>query len=75
MHNDQLLSVSFNRNDGHLERIPLKNCSLAEAVSAIERVFGICEGLYTEAEIFRGNELIETMENPSSRPVGSILIQ
>ena len=72
MHNDQPLSVSFHRNDGHLERIPLKDCSLAEVVSAIERVFSVSEGLYSEAEIFRGNELVETMENPSSGRVGCL---
>ena len=66
MHNNQPLSVSFHRNDGHLERIPLKDCSLAEAVSAIERVFSISEGLYSEAEIYRGSELIETMANHAS---------
>jgi hypothetical protein len=30
-------------------------------VSAIERIFSISEGLYTEAGIYRGNQLIETM--------------
>jgi hypothetical protein len=69
---DQPLSVSFRRNDGHRERVALKDCTLAEAVSAIERVFSISDGLYTEAEIYRGNELIEKMDNPSSV---SILIQ
>ena len=75
MHNDQPLSVSFHRNDGHLERIPLRDCTLSEAVSAIERVFSISDGLYSEAEIFRGNELVETVENPSSGRVETILIQ
>ena len=75
MHNDQPLSVSFRRNDGHRERIPLRDCTLAEAVSAIERVFSISEGLYTEAEIYRGSELIERIENPSSARVESILVQ
>ena len=75
MPNDQSLSVSFRRNDGHRERIPLRDCTLAEAVSAIERIFSISEHLYTEAEIYRGNQLIETMENPSSVRVESILVQ
>jgi hypothetical protein len=75
MHNDQPLSVSFRRSDGRRERISLKSCTLAEAVWAIERVFTISEGLFTEAELYRGNELIETMENHSSARVESILIQ
>ena len=75
MHTDQSLSVSFRRNDGHRERIALKDCTLAEAVSAVERVFSVSEYLYTEAEIYRGNELIERMENPSSVRVESIMVQ
>ena len=75
MHNDQSLSVSFRRNDGHRERITLKDCTLAEAVSAVERVFSVSEHLYTEAEIHRGNQLIEIMENPSSVRVATILVQ
>jgi hypothetical protein len=75
MPNHQALAVSFRRNDGHRERIPLKNCTIAEAVSAVERVFSISERLHTEAEIYRGNELVETMENPLSVRVESILIQ
>ena len=75
MRDDQPLSVSFRRNDGHRERIPLKDCTLSEAVSALERVFSISDGLYTGAEIYRGNELIETMDNPSSGRVESVLIQ
>jgi len=75
MPNDQPLSVSFRRNDGHRERIPLTDCTLSEAVSAVERVFSISDGLYTEAGIYRGNQLIETMENHSTVRVASILIQ
>ena len=75
MHNDQPLSVSFRRNDGHRERIPLRDCTLAEAMSAVERIFSISEHLYTEAEIYRGNELVERMENPSSVRAESILVQ
>ena len=48
---------------------------MAEAVAAIERVFHISDGLYTTAEIYRGNELIETMENAACIRVESILIQ
>ena len=54
MPNDQSLSVSFRRNDGHRERIPLKDCTLAEAVSAVERIFSISERLYTEALTYLG---------------------
>jgi hypothetical protein len=41
MPNDQTLTVYFQRNDGHRERIPLKPCTMVEAVGAIERVFHI----------------------------------
>jgi hypothetical protein len=75
MPNDQHLSVSFRRNDGHRERIPLTDCTLSEAVSAVERVFSISDGLYTEAGIYRGNQLIEKMENHSSVRAASILVQ
>jgi hypothetical protein len=75
MRDDQPISLSFRRNDGHRERIPLKDCTLSEAMSAVERVFHVSEHLYTEAEIYRGNELVETMENHSSVRVESILIQ
>jgi hypothetical protein len=75
MPNDQPLSVSFRRNDGYCERIPLKDCTLSEAVLAVERVFHVGEHLYTEAEIYRGNQLIEKMENPPSVRVESILVQ
>jgi hypothetical protein len=75
MRDYQPLSVSFRRNDGHRERIPLKDCTLSEAVSAVDRVFHVSEHLYTEAEIYRGNELIETMENHSPVRVATILIQ
>jgi hypothetical protein len=51
MRDDQPLSVSFRRNDGNRERIPLTDCKLSEAVSAVERVFSISDGLYTEANL------------------------
>ena len=41
----------------------------------IQRVFYMSDGLYTKADIYRGNELVETMENHSSVRVASILIQ
>jgi hypothetical protein len=75
MPNDQSLSVSFRRNDGLRERIRLPHGTLADAVMGIERVFYMSDGLYTKADIYRGNELIETMENPPSVRVATILIQ
>jgi len=72
---DQSLAVSFHRNDGHRERIRLSHGTLADTVMGIQRVFHLSDGLYTKAEIFRGNELVETMENRSSVRVESILIQ
>ena len=75
MPNHQKLIVYFHRNDGHRERIPLRDCTLAEAVSAVERIFSVSDRLYTHVRIYRGNELVETMENHSSVRVESILIQ
>jgi hypothetical protein len=68
-------TIIFYRNDGHPERIPLTDGTLAEAVIAIQRVFDISDGLYTKAEIFRGNELVETLENAARIHVGTILVQ
>jgi hypothetical protein len=75
MPTDRTIIIKFYRNDGHRERIPLEHGTLAEAVLGIQRVFHISDGLYTRAEIFRDDELVETMENPSSVRVESILIQ
>jgi hypothetical protein len=75
MPNDVTLTVVFHRNDNHRERIPLRDCTLVEAMSAIERVFYISDGLYTKAEIYRGKELLEIVQNPVYARVESILVQ
>jgi hypothetical protein len=75
MPTDRMIIIYFYRNDGHPERIPLTDGTVAEAVLGIQRVFHMSDGLYTKAEIYRGNELVETMENPSALRVESILIQ
>ena len=72
---DRTIIIYFYRNDGHRERIPLTHGTLAEAVVAIQRVFHISDGLYARAEIFRDDELVETMENAACIRVGTILIQ
>jgi hypothetical protein len=72
---ERTIVICFHRNDGHRERIPLPHGTLAEAVLGIQRVFYLSHGLYTKAEIFRDDELVETMENPSFVRVESILIQ
>jgi len=75
MPTNRTIIIYFYRNDGHPERIPLKDGTLAEAVLGIQRVFHMSDRLYTKAEIYRGNELVETMENHSTVPVSSILLQ
>jgi len=75
MPKDVTLTVQFHRNDGHRERVLLRNCTLAEAVSAIERVFHISYGLYAKADIYRGDELVEGVENPAYARVESLLVQ
>jgi hypothetical protein len=75
MPSNTTLTICFHRNDGRHERIPLRRGTAWEAVDAIQRVFGISDGLYTKAEIYRGDKLIETLENPASIRVASILVQ
>lgn len=74
MPNDPAVTICFHRNDGEPERVPLTHATISEAVTAIHTVFYISDGLYTLAEIYRGHELVETVESPSAR-VESILIQ
>jgi len=75
MPTNRTIIIYFYRNDGHPERIPLTDGTLAEAVLGIQRVFHMSDGLYTKAEIYRGNELVETMENVACIRVETILIQ
>jgi hypothetical protein len=72
---NRAIVICFYRKDGHRERIPLPQGTLAEAVMGIQRVFHISEALYTKAEILRDGELVETMENRSALRVESILTQ
>jgi hypothetical protein len=72
---DGHLTAYFHRHDDRRERMPLKQCTIAEAKKAIQNIFSKSNGLYTKAEVYRGNQLIETVQNTrSARPV-SILIQ
>jgi hypothetical protein len=71
----QSLTAYFHRNDDRRERVPLKHCTVAQAIEAIQRIFGISDGLYTKAEIYQGNRLVETVENTPSVRVTSILVQ
>ena len=73
MPNDRKLIVYFHRNDGYHERVPLRECALYEAISAIERVFHISDGLYAKADIYRGDELVETVENAACVSAESML--
>lgn len=75
MPNDLYLTVHFYRIEGPCERVPLAHGTIAEAASAIQRVFYISDRYYTKAEIYRGDELIETVHNSAHLRVESILIQ
>jgi hypothetical protein len=44
-------------------------------LSGIQRVFYISDGLYTKAEIYRGDEFVETVQNPAYVRVESLLVQ
>jgi hypothetical protein len=69
------LTLHFHRNDDRRERVPVTHCTVAEAIEAIQRIFSISEGLYTKAEIYQGDRLVETVENTSSVRLASILVQ
>ena len=71
----QPLTLHFHRNDDGGERVPLHHCTVAEAIEAIRRIFSISEGLYTKAEIYQGDRLVETVANTWSVRAVSILIQ
>jgi len=71
----QPLTLHFHRNDDRRERVPLTHCTVAQAVDAIHKIFSISEGLYTKAEIYQGNQLVETVANARSVRAVSILVQ
>jgi hypothetical protein len=71
----QPLTLHFHRNDDRREKVPLTHCTVAEAEDAIKRIFSISDGLYTKAEIYQGNELVETVANTWSVRAVSILVQ
>ena len=71
---NESLTIYFHRNDGQSERVPLTHGTISEAATAIKAVFYISDGLYTRAEVYRDDELIETVQNRSAR-VESILVQ
>ena len=74
MNGGEPLTLYFHRNDDRRERVPLTHCTVAETKEAIQKIFNISEGLYTKAEVYQGNQLIETVANTwSARPV-SILV-
>jgi hypothetical protein len=62
-------TLIFHRNDGYLERVPIRPCTSFDMQEAIKRVFSISEGLYKKVEIYQHNELIETMENTWYSPI------
>lgn len=74
MADNDTLTIYFHRSDGEPERVPLSHGTISEAMTAIHTVFYISDGLYTAAEVYRGNELIETVKNPAVR-AESVLIQ
>ena len=69
------LTLYFHGNDGRRERARLTNCTVAEALEAVQRLFSISGTLYSKVELYRGNQLIETVENTSPGRLGSILVQ
>jgi hypothetical protein len=74
MGEDRNITIYFHRHDGPSEQIPLLRGTIAEAVAAIERVFYITNSLYTSADIYRRDELVESVENPACVRVESILV-
>ena len=75
MKRGQSLTLYFYSDDDRRVRVPVTNCTVAVAEDAIQRIFSISEGLYTQAEIYQGDELVDKVANTwSARPV-SILVQ
>jgi hypothetical protein len=75
MNGGQSLTLYFYCHDDRRVRVPVTNCTVAVAEDAIQRIFSISEGVYTRAEIYQGNELVDRVANTwSGRPV-SILVQ
>jgi hypothetical protein len=75
MPEDRNITIFFHLSSGPCERVPLTHGELTDALSAIQRVFYISDGLYTRAEIYRGDELVETVQNPEYVRVESLLVQ
>jgi hypothetical protein len=71
MNGGQSLTLYFYCHDDRRVRVPVTNCTVADAENAIQRIFSISEGLYTKAEIYRSNELVETVTNTVGRSARS----
>ena len=67
MPDDQTLTIYFHRNDGRRERVRLTHGTISDAMTAIHTAFSVGDGLYTTADVYRGDELIETVANPDVR--------
>jgi hypothetical protein len=75
MNGGKSLTLYFYCHDDRRVKVSVNHCTVANAEEAIQRIFSISEDVYTKAEIYRSNELVETVANTwSARPV-SILVQ
>ena len=75
MTNAPYLVLIFHRNDGHLERTTVSHCTVAEAIETVRRMLRVINGLYTKADVYQNDELVETVLNDASVRVTSILVQ
>ena len=71
----QSLTIHFHRNDDRCGRARPTHGTVEEAIEAIERIFSISDHLFTKAEIYQDDRLVETVANPSSVRVATILVQ
>ena len=62
----QTVTLYFHRDDARRESVPLTRFTVLDAKAAIREILSISDGAYTKAEIYKGKQLIETVENTAS---------
>jgi hypothetical protein len=64
MESQQVIALSFLRDDGKREVTKLYGCTLAHARDVAESVFRKGDGLYVEVDISTDRGYTETLSNP-----------
>jgi len=66
MSGGQTLTLCFHRDDARRDRVPLTHFTVVDAKQAVREILSISDGAYVKAEIYKGKQLIETVENAAS---------